>query len=84
MDRGLIGWPNHSWPLVFKNKFIFKCFKFSFSANRPHVHLNNTQVYETDEQLLEALNELEHFEKCKQLLESQNYLFLGDIWWSKF
>jgi hypothetical protein len=24
-----------------------------------------------------------HFEKCKQLLEYQNYLLLKDIWWSE-
>ncbi len=24
------------------------------------------------------------FEKCKQLLEDQNFLLLGDIWWAKF
>ncbi len=30
------------------------------------------------------LNGAAHFEKCKQLLEYQNLLFLTDIWWLKF
>ncbi len=48
------------------------------------------QLYETGVNLptlcckLDQLhNGTERFEKCKQLLEYQNLLFLSDIWWLK-